>query len=78
MTYKVKIRIGLGKKVLNLTKCLIGSGEGPNAITMDYSKPQWKFFINSLKSIKLRTANIDANNLEGIIALIVQMGDLQV
>lgn len=58
--------------------CLVHTRAGPNLINGDYLNPQWKSGTKLLKLPKLKLATKGLSKIQGLIPLVIQIGDLQV
>lgn len=77
LKYKVQIGICHTRIDLHLTTCVEETGSTPGLINEDYLKSKLKYCIKRLESSLLRKATKEVIYIQGIIPLVVKMGDLQ-
>lgn len=75
-TSEVQIGVGFTKTVLHPTKCRVETEAGPNLTNENYLKPQRKCCVKRVYSSKLRIAPKEVIEIQGVITLVVQIGDL--
>lgn len=72
-----RISVDISSNFMVHVASLVNTGAGPNFVNTGFLRPEWRDSMKTIKSPPLGTANCKVASIEGIVSLLVHIGELR-